>query len=162
MTRAAPPSLHAINGIDGNARQYYKRDFWGKENLKFIEPHFRLEKSARIIDNIARGRECDLLDVGCGPATLMRLLGENIHYHGIDIAIHNPAPNLIEADFLETPIKFSDRIFDIILAQGVFEYVGAFQDQKFAEISKLLAERWQIYCVILELRPPQQGHILAL
>ena len=54
------------HGIDGNARQYYKRDFWGKENLKFIEPHFRLEKSARIIDNIARGRDCDLLDVGCG------------------------------------------------------------------------------------------------
>ena len=70
----------------------------------------------------------------------MRLLGENIHYHGIDIAIHNPAPNLIEADFLETPVKFSDRIFDIILAQGVFEYVGAFQDQKFSEISKLLAK----------------------
>ena len=128
------------NGTEGNAQQYYKRDFWGKENLKFVEPHFRLEKAARIVNNIARDRECDLLDVGCGPATLMRLIDGNIHYHGIDIAIHDPAPNLIEADFLETPIEFGDRLFDIVLAQGVFEYVGTFQDQKFAEISRLLTE----------------------
>jgi SAM-dependent methyltransferase len=129
------------HGIGGNARQYYKRDFWGKENLKFVEPHFRLEKAARIINNIAQGRECDLLDVGCGPATLQHLLGENVHYHGIDMAIHDPAPNLIEADFLQTPIKFGDdRLFDIVLAQGVFEYVGSFQDQKFSEISKILTE----------------------
>ena len=87
------------HGIGGNARQYYKRDFWGKENLKFVEPHFRLEKAARIINNTARGRECDLLDVGCGPATLKRLLGENVHYHGIDIAIHDPAPNLSRRTF---------------------------------------------------------------
>ena len=70
----------------------------------------------------------------------MRLLPPNIQYHGIDIAIHDPAPNLIEADFLKTPIRFSDKRFDIIVAQGVFEYVGDFQSQKFAEIAHLLNE----------------------
>ena len=124
----------------GNTVQYYKRDFWRKENLKFSQPWYRLEKSARIINRIARGEECTLLDVGCGPATLMRLLPPNIQYHGIDIAIHDPAPNLIEADFLKTPIRFSDKRFDIIVAQGVFEYVGDFQSQKFAEIAHLLNE----------------------
>ena len=116
----------------------HKKDFWSKENLKYSRPHYRLEKAARIINRLARGRRCTLLDVGCGPATLMSLLRSNIQYYGIDIAIHDPAPNLIEADFLETPIRFDDKRFDIILAQGVFEYVGNFQTQKFAEIAGLL------------------------
>ena len=99
-----------------------------------------MEKAARLINRLARGQERTLLDVGCGPATLRSLLKPNIQYHGIDIAIHDPAPNLIEADFLEAPIKFDDKRFDIILAQGVFEYVGNFQSQKFAEIAQLLTK----------------------
>ena len=118
--------------------QYYKKDFWSKENLKFSQPHFRLEKASRIISAVASGRDCDLFDVGCGPSALMPLLPENIHYYGIDISIPNPAPNLIEADFLESPLRFDDRKFDIILAQGVIEYVGEFQPQKFAEIQQML------------------------
>jgi SAM-dependent methyltransferase len=120
------------------AEKYRKQDFWSAENLKYAQPHFRLEKVARIVNRMARGRDCDLLDVGCGPATLMRLLQKNVHYYGIDIAIHEPAPNLIQADFLETPIKFRDRKFDIIVAQGVFEYIGKFQADKFSDISQLL------------------------
>jgi SAM-dependent methyltransferase len=115
-----------------------KKDFWSQENLKYSRPHYRLEKSARVINRLARGRRCTLLDVGCGPASLMYLLQPNIQYHGIDIAIHNPAPNLIEADLLETPIRFGDKHFDIILAQGFFEYAGNLQAQKFAEIAGLL------------------------
>ena len=130
-----------------NTVRYHQRDFWSKENLKFSQPHYRLEKSARIIDKLAHGRECTLLDVGCGPATLMRLLPPNVHYYGIDIAINDPAPNLIEADFLKTPIKFGDRRFDIIIAQGVFEYAGTFQSQKFAQIAELLNEADGIFVV---------------
>lgn len=125
---------------DGTSVQYYKRDFWSEENLKFSQPWYRLEKSSRIISRLAGGRECALLDVGCGPATLMRMLPPNISYHGIDIAIHDPAPNLIEADFLETPVRFGGKNFDIVIAQGVFEYVGEFQSQKLAEIAQLLAD----------------------
>ena len=124
----------------GGTAQHYARDFWSKENLKFAKPHFRMEKAARIINAITQRKESDLLDVGCGPAALLHLLDENIHYYGIDIAIHEPAPNLIEADLLKTPIKFGDRLFDIVIAQGVFEYIGAFQSQKFAEISSLLTD----------------------
>jgi SAM-dependent methyltransferase len=121
--------------------RYQKRDFWAEENLKYSRPHFRLEKAARIVNGIAAGRQCDLLDVGCGPAALMHLVRDNISYHGIDIAIHNPAPNLRQADFLQTPIAFENKQFDIIVAQGVFEYVGKFQAQKFAEIKGLLGKR---------------------
>jgi SAM-dependent methyltransferase len=121
-----------------SAGRYYKRDFWSEENLKYAQPHFRLEKSARIINRIAPQKECDLLDVGCGPAALMHLLRKNIHYYGIDIAIHDAAPNLMETDFIESPIKFDGKKFDIVIAQGVFEYVGDAQSQKFAEISELL------------------------
>ena len=116
----------------------YKKDFWSRENLKYTKPHHRLAKSARIINKIAKGKEYSLLDVGCGPATLMSLLRPNIRYHGIDIAIHAGAPNLLEVDFVESPIKFGHKKFDIVVAQGVFEYVGDFQVQKFAEIAQLL------------------------
>jgi SAM-dependent methyltransferase len=123
-----------------DAARYYKRDFWSEENLKFSEPWYRLRKSARVITNLAQGRDRTLLDIGCGPGTLMRLLPENIHYYGIDIAIHDPAPNLLEADILEHPISFGDRRFDIVVAQGVFEYLGDRQSQKFSEVSRLLQD----------------------
>jgi cyclopropane fatty-acyl-phospholipid synthase-like methyltransferase len=121
--------------------QYYKREFWAEENLKYVQPHFRMEKIARLVNKIAQGKKRDLLDVGCGPATLMRLLRSNINYYGIDVAIHRPAPNLIQADFLESPIAFDGKRFDIVVAQGVFEYAGSLQSQKFFEIRELLNER---------------------
>jgi SAM-dependent methyltransferase len=120
------------------APKYYKRDFWGQENLKFSQPHFRLEKAARLLTKLAAGRECDLLDLGCGPAALAPLVPANLHYYGIDIAIQEPAPNLLEADLLASPIRFGDRRFDLVLAQGVFEYLGNHQAEKFAEIAQLL------------------------
>lgn len=124
-------------GAAGNP-PYYKKDFWSKENLKFSKPHYRLEKSARIITRLAQGKPSTLLDVGCGPAALMRLLPANIDYYGIDMSIPEPAPYLIEADFLETPISFGGKCFDIVIAQGVFEYMGEFQTKKFDEIARLL------------------------
>ena len=122
------------------ADTYHKRDFWSSENLKYAQPHFRMQKAARIIRTIAGEKVCDLLDVRCGPATLKQLLPPNIHYHGIDIAIHSPTSDLIQADFLENPIKFGHKKFDLIIAQGVFEYVGTFQSQKFSEIAQILKE----------------------
>jgi SAM-dependent methyltransferase len=119
---------------------YEKRDFWIQENLRYSAPHFRMEKAARLINSIARGRECDLLDVGCGPAALRQLLSKNLRYHGIDIAIHNVGPDVVQTDFLDSRIAFGDKKFDIILAQGVFEYVGNFQSQKFREIAEILRE----------------------
>ena len=123
---------------DGTESTLYKKDFWGKENLKYSRPHYRMEKAAHIINRLAKAKEYTLLDIGCGPATLMSLLRPNIRYHGIDIALHESGPNLIEVDFLEVPIRFEDKKFDIIIAQGVFEYVGGFQSQKFAEVAGLL------------------------
>ena len=74
-------------------------------------------------------------------AQSMNFLDKNIHYYGIDIAIHEPTANLIETDFVENPIGFADRRFDIVVAQGVFEYVGELQDQKFSEIAGLLRDQ---------------------
>lgn len=135
-----PASRDDMISEDSISDTLYKKDFWSKENLKYSRSHYRLEKSARIINRLARDKECTLLDVGCGPAALMRLLRPNIQYYGIDIAIHEQAPNMLEVDFLETPISFGDKRFDIVIAQGVFEYVGNFQSRKFAEIAELLNE----------------------
>ena len=123
---------------DSGSSTLYKKEFWSEENRRYSRPHYRLEKAARIINRLAGGGERDLLDVGCGPATVHSFLQPNIHYYGIDIAIHDPAPNLLEADLMETPIGFGSRKFDIILAQGFFEYAGEHQSEKFAEIAKIL------------------------
>jgi SAM-dependent methyltransferase len=135
------PAREKSSGHTASAEgRLYKRDFWSQENLNYSRPHYRMEKIARLINRLARGNDCTLLDVGCGPAALMSLLGSNIKYYGIDIAIHGPQPNLLEADFLEGPVDFGGRQFDFVVAQGVFEYMGGFQSQKFAEIAKLLTE----------------------
>jgi cyclopropane fatty-acyl-phospholipid synthase-like methyltransferase len=129
------------------APKYYKRDFWGQENLKFSKPHFRLEKAARLINKLGAGREVDLLDLGCGPAALQPLVTPNVNYHGIDIAIQEPAPNLLEADLLANPIRFGDQKFDLVLAQGVFEYLGDRQAEKFADVAGLLKDRDSTFVV---------------
>lgn len=143
-SRPAGQGERSSADVDASAREsiadVYKRDFWIKENQKHIPAHYRLRKSARIINAIAGREECDLLDVGCGPATLLLLLQPNIHYYGIDIAIHDPMPNLIETDILKEPIRFDGRRFDIVAALGLFEYMGARQDEKFHEIAQLLGE----------------------
>jgi cyclopropane fatty-acyl-phospholipid synthase-like methyltransferase len=121
------------------AARYYAKDFWRDENLKYVEPHFRMLKAARIITRLAEGRTPTLLDVGCGPATLRRLIPSTVRYHGIDIAIHEQDPNLVEADIVKSPIKFGGQTFDIVIAQGFFEYVGDYESQKFDDIAQLLA-----------------------
>ncbi len=135
---AASGPGEAPQGAVSERAAHYKKDFWGEENLKFSEPWYRLEKSARIIRKLAGGRECTLLDIGCGPATLMRLMPANIKYFGIDIAIQNPAPNLMESDLVESEIAFDGMRFDLVTALGVFEYVGQVQSKKLAEISRLM------------------------
>lgn len=132
-------SHHGHGNVAGDV-QYYKKDFWKQENLKYSHAHYRMQKCARLVTRLAGTAECSLLDVGCGPATLSTLLSSNVEYFGIDIAIQDPAPNLAEFDFLEQPIGFADRKFDFVVAQGVFEYVGEHQEQKFAEIANLIAD----------------------
>jgi cyclopropane fatty-acyl-phospholipid synthase-like methyltransferase len=129
-----------VNGQPEGSAEYYKRDFWSTENKKYSKPHYRMQKVSRIITKLAAGKDCALLDLGCGPAALREVLPPNVHYHGIDIAIHEPAPFLIERDFAEEPISFDGKHFDIVLAQGVFEYMGNRESQKLSEIVSLLNE----------------------
>lgn len=116
----------------------YKRDFWAEENTKYARPHHRMLKVARVVNGLAAGKDCRLLDVGCGPATLGQLLAPNIRYYGIDIAIQEPSPNLKECDILQEPISSEEAPFDLIVAQGLFEYLADSQSRKFAEIAELL------------------------
>src|SRR5215813_11391899 len=137
--QAGENDIGAGGAVEGTAHSDPGK-FWRRENLRFTEPHYRMVKAARIIRKLAQGRECTLLDVGCGPATLSHLLPSNIDYYGIDIAIQDPAPNLLEADLRKDPIKFGAKRFDIVLAQGIFEYVGDTQSRKFTEIAEILNE----------------------
>ena len=124
--------------------EYYKRDFWVEENTKYSEPHHRMRKVARLANRLSGSKSSRLLDVGCGPATLQGLLEPHIAYFGIDIAIHEPAPNLKESDILEEPINFDNRPFDIVVAQGLFEYLGDRQSRKFREIADVVSDTGSI------------------
>lgn len=117
---------------------YYKKEFWSRENPKYEDPHFRLLKCARLVNRLAGDRERTLLDVGCGPATLARFLLPSIRYHGIDISIAHPAPHLREADILTAAVDFDGQRFDLVVAQGLFEYLGDAQTGKLAEIRDVL------------------------
>jgi predicted TPR repeat methyltransferase len=97
-----------------------------------------MKKLARLVNRMADGKECRLLDVGCGPATLQRLLDSNIRYYGIDIAIQEPAPNLRERDILVGGIDSDEKPFDLVVAQGLFEYLGDSQSKKFGEIAEIM------------------------
>ena len=116
--------------------EFQSQDWWRQEGLIYYQQHYRLMKCARIVNSLAGRRECDLLDVGCGPATLAQLLQNNIHYYGIDITVQVPSPNLIEIDLIKNEIDFQNKSFDLIVAQGFFEYIGKFQNKKFAEIKR--------------------------
>lgn len=118
--------------------KFFKKDVWSTENRRYIEPHFRLQKCSKIINALARGKNCDLLDVGCGPAALEQLLDNNIRYYGVDIALQHSAPNLYEVDFVENEIALNGMMFDMIVASGFFEYMGDAQNQKFSEIQRIL------------------------
>jgi len=120
------------------AGNYRQKDYWVVQNLEYSEPSFRLHKCSRILKHLARGRECSLLDVGCGPGALRQVLSANIKYHGIDIAIQQPTPFMREIDFAKKPISFDGRSFDFICTLGVLEYMGTLQTQKFREIKSIL------------------------
>ena len=124
--------MHKVSDI------FNTKGFWLEENLRYFEPYFRLEKCARIVTALSRGRNCNLLDVGCGPGSLARLLEKNINYHGIDIAIHAPAPNLLEMNLAQNQIGFGNKSFDLVVAAGVFEYMGGLQNKKFSEIRSIM------------------------
>jgi SAM-dependent methyltransferase len=133
--------------VDGSeAPRYYKRDFWETENLRYAEPHFRLRKVAWLVRKLAGSRELDLLDVGCGPGTLAGLLPASVRYHGIDIAIQRPAPNLLELDLTKEPAGFRGLRFDIVVAQGVFEYLGDAQSRVLGEIAGLFKDGGRFVC----------------
>jgi len=119
---------------------YGQKDYWIVQNQQYAEPSFRLFKCARMLTKLANGRECRLLDVGCGPGALRELLPANISYHGIDIALQRPASTMREVDFAKNPISYDARRFDFIVALGVLEYMGTVQSQKFQEIKNILNE----------------------
>ena len=125
-------------GHGADNAQRYNRDFWETENRRFSERHYRLNKVGRIVRELVGQKDVDLLDLGCGPGTFADLLPANVHYHGIDVAIQQPGPNFLELDLLESPIRFGDLKFDLVLAQGLFEYLADRQVQKFAEIRDIL------------------------
>lgn len=126
--------------MNAATQEYRNKEYWIVENAQYAEPSFRLRKCARVVNQLANGRPSSLLDVGCGPAALRQLLDPNVSYYGLDLAIHQRADYLREADFVKNRVAFDDRRFDFVTAMGFLEYMGQKQNQKFEEISQILNE----------------------
>lgn len=117
----------------------YKKDYWSREQPKFASPHYRLRKTARLVNRILGDRAGTVLDIGCGPGTLGGLLARDVGYYGLDLVAPEATANVRQVDLTESVIRFDDLRFDVVVAQGVFEYLGNHQSQKFVEISRILA-----------------------
>ena len=65
--------------IREHSQVYLKKDYWLISSEHYRRRYLRLEKCARIVNGLAGSRVVDLLDVGCGPATLRKLLRANVH-----------------------------------------------------------------------------------
>lgn len=122
------------------AENFRNRDFWTIENTQYANAGVRLQKCARLINDLAGNREFAVLDVGCGPAALKPLISPNIRYYGVDIAIHQPFGYLRELDIARERIAFEDKRFDCVVALGLIEYIGHRQKRKFEEISEVLKD----------------------
>jgi SAM-dependent methyltransferase len=140
----------------------FDKKFWFDENLRYSQPHFRLIKCANIVKGLSKGKPCELLDVGCGPATLAKLLSENFQYYGIDLAIHEKSPYLKEIDILNKPIEFEDRKFDFVVASGVFEYMGDQQHQKFSEIGNILKPEGKFIATFINIHHRHPLHAFGM
>ena len=140
---------------------FTNRDFWETETEKYSKIHFRLEKCARVINTLAKGRKYELLDIGCGPGTLARLLNANVNYFGIDLVIHDPKPNLLEMNILESKIRFGDRHFDFVTMLGILEYLGEYQNQKLKEVQNILKKDGRLILTYLNFNHVR-GHLFDL
>jgi len=127
-----------VNSTQESTENFRKKDYWIVENRQYAEVSFRLRKCGRLISDLAAGRECSLLDVGCGPGALRTVLAPNINYCGIDIAIQERAPYFRELDLANDEISYDGLQFDFVTALGFFEYMGRVQDAKLQEIKACL------------------------
>jgi SAM-dependent methyltransferase len=89
--------------------------------------HPRLMMIGRFVDRLASSGS-KLLDVGCGPAALKKLLPDDIDYFGVDIsdglvAAHGDPSHFTVADLNTEPACFGGAQFDIVVCSGIFEYI---------------------------------------
>ena len=84
-----------------------------------------MRKVARMVARMAGGRECDLLDVGCGPGTLQYLMRRMCITTASTYRFLSPPRTFSRQDIVESPIDFRGMKFDFVVAQGIIEYVGS-------------------------------------
>jgi SAM-dependent methyltransferase len=100
---------------------------WNERAKALDIPHARLRIIAREIAALP-GPPATLLDIGCGAATLRKLLPESIEYFGVDIAddvipVGTDPEHFVVADLNVEDDCFPGRTFDVVVASGAFEYV---------------------------------------
>jgi len=100
--------------------------YWNSRSPEFDGIHPRLQLIGELVASIPG--IATMLDVGCGPAAVRRVIPSTIEYFGVDIASDVIAaqhdPEHFEVIDLDGDARcFGERRFDLILCSGVFEYI---------------------------------------
>lgn len=117
-----------------------KASYWAVETKKYETPHRRLKRLADELNRLplSAGK---VLDLGCGPGTLGRLLDRSrLAYAGVDVF---PQPDFGgrygQFDLENGPwsdFPFAEK-FDAIVLSGVMEYLSA---QRLAELFRFIKQ----------------------
>ena len=103
---------------------------WQARIDNYDRPHPRLRRIAKIVVDLVNPNEnpTTVLDVGCGKATLRSLLPTCVEYFGIDFTVEkleSTDPQHFSSEDLDNPQRaFQDRVFDIVICSGIFEYIS--------------------------------------
>lgn len=93
---------------------------WAGEVAAYDVAHRRLRQVAALV---AASKARTVLDVGCGPGALARLL-PGVRYTGIDfVAASDPAFEFFECDFNRSPLPSGIGPFDAVVCSGLLEYI---------------------------------------
>ena len=163
----ATPRTHVgpvRTGSAAGVQEFFDRttDYWETlyDGSTFIHRHMRDRKEIVLaeVEQISRGRQLTVLDLGCGTGVLTRSLLQQGHYvAGVDCA-ENMLVRLrrganessggrflgaIQATVTDTPFK--DAQFDLVLCVGVIQYQRN-EDDVLREISRVV--RTGGHCVL--------------
>ncbi|MCZ7645475.1 MAG: class I SAM-dependent methyltransferase [Planctomycetota bacterium] len=127
---------------------------------------------ARHIDELARGRTLDILDVGCGDGVAIELLaGAGHRLYGYDLAYRKDEAErrlkgFFGADYDSrirfvtsgTTIPFADESFDVLFANQVFEHVMHL-DALLKECARVLRPGGALIALFPFATYPLEGHV---
>lgn len=137
-----------------------------RQHTGLLSPYIDSMRINKISTYIPTGAQ--ILDVGCGPGYLLKVLPPNCDYYGIDIAAdiiqsnqkRFPTQNFTCVNVIEAKLPYDDKKFDVIIMAAFLEHVRN-PKPMFKEMFRVLKDGG----VVIGTTPTRMGgvvhHVLA-